>query len=322
MARKLLQGIIVPTITPLTPDEELDVAALERLAGRLLGAEVHGLFVAGTTGEGPALSIEMRRELITRLSSLVGGRMPVVMAALESAPAETMRMIGYAADAGAAAVAIAPPYYMPPSQPDLLRYVRRVARSSPLPVYLYNVPNPALPRFPLATLAQLVEEDNIRGFKDSGGSREFLLAAIRLFEGRPESSVLAGPESLIVDCVRAGGDGGVSGGANLFPELYTRLYRASVRCDWRSAETLLGLVLRVDREFYHAGEGEASLIRGVKAAASLMGICGETLASPHAAATREEITAIGQRLGCFERDLNEVLRAPLVPGSADPPQVR
>jgi len=308
MIRKLLQGIIVPTITPLTLDGALDIAGLERLVDHLLRGEVNGLFIAGTTGEGPALSYEIRRDMLSRVSKQVSGRIPVVVAAMDSSPAETMRMIAHAADTGVAAVAIAPPFYMPVSQSDLVRYGRAVAQASPLPVYLYNVPNANLPRFTLDTLSQLSELDNVLGFKDSGGSLEFLLTAIRLFEKRPETSVLVGPENLLVDSIRAGGDGGVSGGGNLFPRLYTELYKASVQGDWKTADALHCLILRVHQDFYRVGESESSLIRGMKVTASLMGICGATLVPPYARATPEETAAVAVGLARFQDDLAQELR--------------
>ncbi len=302
---KLLQGIIVPMITPLTLDGALDVEGLERLVEHILRGEVNALFLAGTTGEGPALSHEIRKKMIARVCKQVKQRVPVVMAAMDSSPAETMNMIMHASDVGAAAVAIAPPFYMSVSQSDLVRYGRAIADASPLPVYLYNVPNANLPRFTLDTLEQLCELENVLGFKDSGGSRDFLIAAIQLFEKRPETSVLVGPEPLLVEALRAGGDGGVSGGANLFPQLYTELYKASTLDDWETVEALHQLVLRVERDFYRVGESESSLIRGIKAAASHMGICSATMAPPYVSATPEEITEVALRLERFQEVLLE-----------------
>jgi dihydrodipicolinate synthase/N-acetylneuraminate lyase len=305
MSQKLLKGIIVPTITPLTQQGTLDKAGVGRLVDHLLDGDINGLFLAGTTGEGPALSYQIRRELVANVCKQINGRIPVVIAALDSSPAETLNMISHAADAGAVAAAVAPPFYMPLSQTDIIRYVETISQRSPLPLYLYNVPNANLPRFSLEALDKLSQLDNVRGFKDSTGCREFLLDAIRIFSRRPDSSVLVGPEELLIEALRAGADGGVSGGANLFPELYRRTYDAAVVGDWRKAEQLHRLILRVDKDFYRVGEAESALIRGVKVAAGLLGLCNDTIGSPYSPATPEQIRDVAQKLDRFQMALQE-----------------
>lgn len=71
-----LSGIIPPLVTPLLTPERLDVVGLERLVDHLISGGVHGLFILGTTGEGPSLSQSLRRELITRVTTLAAGRLP------------------------------------------------------------------------------------------------------------------------------------------------------------------------------------------------------------------------------------------------------
>lgn len=307
MSQKLLKGIIVPTITPLTQQGTLHKAGVERLVDHLLGGDINGLFLAGTTGEGPALSYQIRRELVSNVCKQVNGRIPVVIAALDSSPAETLTMISYAADAGAVAAAVAPPFYMPLSQTDIVRYVETISQRSPLPLYLYNVPNANLPRFSLGALDKLSQLENVRGFKDSTGCREFLLDAIRIFSGRSDSSVLVGPEGLLMEALRAGAHGGVSGGANLFPGLYRRTYDAAAVGDWRKAEQLHRWILRVENDFYRVGEAESSLIRGVKVAASLLGLCNDTIGSPYSPATPEQIRDVAQKLDRFQKAFQEDL---------------
>lgn len=307
MSQKLLKGIIVPTITPLTQQGTLDRDGLERLVDHLLTGGINGLFLAGTTGEGPALSYQIRRELVSNVCKQVNGRIPVVMAALDSSLAETLNMISQAADAGAVAAAVAPPFYMPLSQTDIILYVETISQRSPLPLYLYNVPNAKLPRFSLAALDTLSQLDNVRGFKDSTGSREFLLDAIRIFIRRSDSSVLVGPEDLLIEALRAGADGGVSGGANLFPELYRRTYDAAVMGHWRKAEQLHRWIVRVDKDFYRVGEAESALVRGVKITAGLLGLCNDTIGLPYSPATPEQIRDVAQKLDRFQKALQDAL---------------
>ena len=70
------RGIIPPLITPLLGDDQLDPAGLERLVEHVLAGGVHGLFLLGTTGEGPSLSYRLRQEMIERTCRQVGTARP------------------------------------------------------------------------------------------------------------------------------------------------------------------------------------------------------------------------------------------------------
>ncbi|HEY2040029.1 MAG TPA: dihydrodipicolinate synthase family protein, partial [Edaphobacter sp.] len=268
-----LQGIVVPTITPLNNDGSLDKPGLERLVDHLLQGGVSGIFLSGTTGEGPSLSYAIRREMIQNVCRQTAGHIPVIVAAMDSSQAETLALIEFAATRGAAAAAIAPPFYMALSEADILRYGKAVALESALPVYLYNVPSPRLPRFSLQNLRELCSIPNVIGFKDSGGDISFLRQAIEIFSSRPETSVFVGPEHLLLEAIRSGAVGGVSGGANIFPRLYMAMYRACNSHHWDLAARLQDHILQFQRDFYHVGEEESGLIRGLKAAGSALNIC-------------------------------------------------
>src|SRR5437899_7918271 len=107
--RPPLTGIVPPMITPLRARDELDVPGLERLIERILAGGVSGLFILGTTGEGPSLSYVLRRELIERTCRLVHGRVPVLVGITDTAFAESISLARNAASAGAEAVVVAPP---------------------------------------------------------------------------------------------------------------------------------------------------------------------------------------------------------------------
>jgi 4-hydroxy-tetrahydrodipicolinate synthase len=106
-------GIIPSIVTPLRERDTLDVADLERLIEHILAGGVHGLFILGTTGEGPSLSYRLRKELIERTCRLVKGRVPVLVGITNTAFQESLNVARWAADASADALVVAPPYYLP-----------------------------------------------------------------------------------------------------------------------------------------------------------------------------------------------------------------
>src|SRR5690242_18636907 len=107
-----LTGIIPPMITPLSGRDELDVAGLERLIEHILGGGVNGIFILGTTGEGPSLSYKLRRELIQRVCKQVNHRVPILVGITDTSFVESVTVARSAAESAADAVVVAPPYYL------------------------------------------------------------------------------------------------------------------------------------------------------------------------------------------------------------------
>src|SRR5580658_2237277 len=135
-----LTGIVPPMITPLCDRDELDVAGLERLIEHILAGGVSGLFVLGTTGEGPGLSYQLRRELIERVCRQVNQRVPILVGITDTSFVESVQLAHYAANTGVDAVVVAPPYYLPEAQPELQEYLDHLVPELPLPLFLYNMP--------------------------------------------------------------------------------------------------------------------------------------------------------------------------------------
>jgi 4-hydroxy-tetrahydrodipicolinate synthase len=275
-----LRGIVPPLLTPLSGADRLDVSGLERLVEHVLAGGVHGLFVLGTTGEGPGLSYDVRHELVERVCRQTAGRVPVLVGITDTIFAEALRLAEHAEDAGAQAVVLSSPYYFPLGQADLRRYVESVAAQAPLPVFLYNMPSHTKTVFELDTLRVALELPNVVGLKDSGGNMQYFHQARLLAADRPDWSVLVGPEELLADALLLGGHGGVSGGANLAPRLYVELYEAATRGDVSRARALQEKVWEISRNLYALGTQHGSWLKGLKCAVACLGICDDYLCEP------------------------------------------
>src|SRR5690349_7213390 len=127
----MLAGVIPPLITPLLDRDTLDAAGLERLLDHVITGGVHGVFILGTSGELAALSPRLRRELIDRTLRHVAGRVPVVVGVTDTWAGESVGLARKAADAGATAVVVTVPYYLPPDQVELERSVRMLLDEQP-----------------------------------------------------------------------------------------------------------------------------------------------------------------------------------------------
>ncbi|MFA6563203.1 MAG: dihydrodipicolinate synthase family protein [Verrucomicrobiia bacterium] len=277
---KPLRGIVPPMITPLRGRDELDVAGLERLIEHILAGGVSGLFILGTTGEGPSLSYRLRKELIERTCRQAKGRVPVLVAITDTAFIESVNVARWSADAGADAVVLAPPYYLPEGQPELQEYLDHLVPELPLPLFLYNMPSLTKVQFELETVRRAMDNPRIIGLKDSSGNMIYFHRAVGLLKHRPDWTLLVGPEEMLADAVFAGGHGGVNGGANFHPRLYVELFRAAQAGDTARVRELHAQVMHISDNLYRIGRHPSAIIKGIKCALSLLSVCDDFMAEP------------------------------------------
>jgi len=283
-------------VTPLRGRDELDVPGLERLIEHILGGGVNGLFILGTTGEGPSLSYRLRRELIQRVCRQVNRRVPVLVGITDTAFVESVSIARVAAEAGAEALVLAPPYYWPEGQPELLEYLQHLVSELPLPLFLYNMPALTKVAFEVETVRRAMDEPRIIGLKDSSGNMLYFHRLVGLLAHRPDWPLLMGPEELLLDAIIAGGHGGVSGGANLFPRLYVGLYEAARAGNLARARELHAAVMRVSNSLYRIGRHASAIIKGIKCALSCLGVCDDFLAEPFHRFRAEERAQVERHL--------------------------
>ncbi len=288
-----IHGIVPPLITPLLEQDQLDRVHLERLVEYVLAGGVHGLFVLGTTGEGPSLSERLKAEVVQEACKLVRGRVPVLANISNTSFTESVQLAGVAADAGAAALVTTAPYYFLLEQEDLWQFVRRIVGAVALPVFLYNIPDNAKVSFAHETVKRSLELPRVVGIKDSSGDRSYLHSLLEVASARPGWTVMVGQEDLLVEAVQAGAQGGVLGGANLYPRLLVSIYEAALV---KNDQALAPLLERL-RWFHHhvlrAANVANGWLLGLKAALALQGLCREIFAEPlHALPERQRLELV------------------------------
>ncbi|MCS6825489.1 MAG: dihydrodipicolinate synthase family protein [Caldilinea sp.] len=245
-----IQGVVVPILTPMMPDGALNVDALPTLVNFLMERGVAGLFVGGSTGEGPLLNTAERKALCEATVAVVAGRRPVIVQTGAVTTAESIELTLHAHSAGADAAALIAPYYYAHSTEALFRHFAAVAEAcEDFPLYLYNFPAVSNNWLRTDLVRRLVERfPNIVGIKDSSGALENLIACTRMRNG--QFNTFVGSDGLILAAVASGVDGAVSGNANVVPEIVVRLHRAALAGDvgearkWQAkldaARTLMG----------------------------------------------------------------------------------
>jgi len=284
-------------VTPLRDRDALDVAGLERLIEHILNGGVHGLFILGTTGEGPSLSYRLRKELIERVCLQVRSTVPVIVGITDTAFEESLNIARWSASAGADALVVAPPYYLPEGQPELQEYLDHLVAELPLPLFLYNMPALTKVCFGLETVRRAMDNPRIIGLKDSSGEMSWFHGALDLLKHRPDWTLLMGCEPLLAEAVRAGAHGGVTGSANVFPRLYVQLFEAARAGDLARVSALQGQVLTMSDNLYRVGRHSSAIIKGIKCALSLQGVCDDFMAEPFRRFREPERARVREILG-------------------------
>lgn len=282
-------------VTPLLGRDQLDVAGFEHVLERVIAGGVHGVFILGTTGEAPSLSYRLRREVIDRACQFVRGRVPVIVGITDTSVVEAINLARYAAAAGSQAVVTAAPYYFPEGQPELIEWAEKLVPDLPLPVYFYNMPQMTKVTFEPETIRQLSQMTGIAGLKDSSGDLNYFQKLVEVAKARPDWRVFVGPELLLVETLRLGGHGGVNGGAQIDPGLLVGLYDATLRGDNATVARLQARLVLLG-EVYRVGRHASTVIKGVKCALNLMGICSGELAEPLRAFNEPERRIVAERL--------------------------
>lgn len=201
-------SVITAMVTPFKNDLSLDIDRAQEVAAWLLDRGSDALVVAGTTGESPTLTDEEKVRLWLATVEAAGGRGAVIAGTGTYDTTHSVHLTEQAEKAGCDAALVVAPYYNKPPQSGLYEHFTTIARSTGLPVILYNIPGRTSVRISNDTLLRLAEVENIVGVKDAtgdlGGTSELIAEAPADFE------VISGEDMLTFHLVCLGGTGVIS----------------------------------------------------------------------------------------------------------------
>ena len=232
-----MKGIITPILTPMNPDETVNLEVLRQQIERLIEGGVHGIFPIGTNGEAYALSFDEKLAIIETCVDQVKGRVPVYAGTGCITTRETIELSKRAADLGADILSIITPSF---------------------------AGNKLLPE----TVAKLAKDvDVIMGAKDSSGDWDNLQAYIRLTQDLDKGfKVLSGNDSLILKSLQAGGAGGIAGCSNVYPHVLSSIYNLFVEGKIEEAQAAQDSIASFRAVFKYGNPNTV-----VKKAAALLG---------------------------------------------------
>lgn len=234
MAR--LRGMYPALVTPFTADGTLDEAALKHLVAFHIDAGTDGLFLCGSLGSGPGMSVEERKQVAAIAVEAAAGRLRVIVHVGSLNPFETADLSRHAERVGADAVASIPPFYYRVGWSTVRAHYDRLLDATSLPVWAYNQPLHTFVEFTVDQILELADR-GVRGYKDGGLSYYAFQQVLRRAD-RDRLTVFTAVPSLLFAALADGADGFIGGPNNVVPEFYNALYAAARDGRWDRAVLL------------------------------------------------------------------------------------
>ena len=232
-------GIIPALVTPLDEQGNLMENSLRKIIDYTLEAGVHGVFILGSTGEIYGLTDKQKQRVMEVTVEHVNGKVPVYAGAGEITTNNSIKTAQMAEKVGGiSALSVITPYFVSPTQDELIAHYTAIANSVKTPIILYGCDGRAHNSIMPETALKLAEVENIIGIKDSSGSSERMDKYLELTKGKEDFSVLCGIDTLIYHGLVNGTKGAIASSANIAPKISVGIYNAFMNGDLKKAEEL------------------------------------------------------------------------------------
>lgn len=230
-----IKGIITAMVTPFDENQEINEQTTKKLINKLIAGGVDGIFILGTNGEFHLLSEDEKLKFAELVISEVNKRVPVYIGTGGNSTREAIKLSGKMEKLGADALSVITPYFIVPTQYEIIKHYKAIADSVKIPIILYNIPKNTGMNLEVGTVAELSKVKNIKGIKDSSGKIENIQGYIEATKGQ-DFCVLSGSDSLILKALQLGATGAIAATSNLLTELDVSIYRNFLKGDIESAE--------------------------------------------------------------------------------------
>jgi len=274
MRNNNLYGTGVALVTPFDKSGKIDFAALEQHLNRIIDGGINYLTLLGTTGEPPTMTKEEKSEILKFVKEKTAGRVPIVLGIGGNNTSAVVEEILNTDLSGIDSILSICPYYTKPSQRGIYAHFEAVAKASPLPVILYNVPGRTSKNIDPDTVIKLANDfKNIVAIKEASGNMNQIMS---ILAKKPEDfAVISGDDSLAVPMISLGCIGVISVAANVVPEQFSKMIKLALEGDFISAREVHFKLLELMNALFEDGSPS-----GAKAALNILGIMEENLRLP------------------------------------------
>lgn len=270
----IFRGTGVAIVTPFTKSGQVDFKALSRVVEHLIKGKVEYIVALGTTGESVTLSKEEKIDVVNCIVDTTKKRIPVVLGNGGSNTAEVVKAFDHFDFKNIAAVLSVSPAYNKPSQEGIFQHYKVVAKASPRPVILYNVPGRTSSNMTSDTTLRIANEiENVIAMKEASGNLD---QCMRIIINKPKDFLLiSGDDAITLPLIACGGDGVISVLGNAYPLHFSEMVRQALNGNYKKAQELHYKHTEIIEQMFADGNPG-----GVKEFMSELGLCEPTLRLP------------------------------------------
>jgi dihydrodipicolinate synthase/N-acetylneuraminate lyase len=292
--QKKYKGVIIPAVTPLTKDYDLDHAAVEKMFAHF---HKHGAmpFVLGTTGEAASIPLPVKRAYIKAAVKYKSPGMVLYGGISSNSLQESVELAAECFDNGVDVVAATLPTYYALPESGMQKYFEQLADKVAGPLVIYNIPATTHMSIPLPVIDALSHHPNIVGTKDSERSEERLKVSLTLWSRRQDFSHFLGWAAKSATALMGGGDGLIPSTGNFFPGIYSEMYKAVQDGDQEKALQMQYLS-DVFGNVYQQGRLLGQSLAALKAIMKKTGLCDKYMMPPLQELSEQEETALLQEV--------------------------
>jgi 4-hydroxy-tetrahydrodipicolinate synthase len=234
MKQKKYHGVVVPAVTPLTSQFQLDPSAVEKMFANFNTHHVHP-FILGTTGEATSIPNNVKQQYIKTAIQLKKQGTTLYAGISSNCLQESIDFAKDCFYAGVDAVAATLPSYYTLTEGQMKQYFEQLADAIKAPLIIYNIPATTHMSIPLSVIDALSHHEYIVAVKDSEKSEERIHASLSLWKDRPDFSYFLGWAGKSAEAMLNGSDGLIPSTGNLIPSIYDQLQQAVAAGDKEKA---------------------------------------------------------------------------------------
>lgn len=254
MAPTLFSGNWPAMVTPMYDDGRVRLESIPLLVEKFVREQAGGIYLCGSTGQGPLLTVDERKAMTEATVSAATGRLPVMVHVGAIRVEDAQELAAHAATVGADAVSSVVPMYYPTTLASAMEHYRRIAGESDLPFYAYNF---AIPNCPVeAYVEALMQVPHARGLKFTSMNM-YELSRLKIASDG-QLNVLSGADESYLAAQSQGADGAIGSTQNIGLPLFRAVEAAAIEGRWQDARNLMLRTVRLVHEVT-IGCGLASL---------------------------------------------------------------
>lgn len=257
-----LEGVVCPSVTPLTKNDKVDFKGLEAHFKRLTDAKINGILLNGTIGEFANLTVDERIEMIKEAKKFTS--LPLIAHVTSTVMSDMLKLAETAYSAGYDSVMILPPYYYGQTRDQLISYYEYLDANLGGNWYIYNFPARTNCDIDYTIVKHLIEHcPKFIGIKDTVDCASHTrLITLETQKLKKEFSVFAGFDEYFVPNLMNGGAGVLAGLTNIIPEVFASLYQAYQKGDLTKVASLHKKICELS-QIYLIGDDFVSSIKTV-----------------------------------------------------------